>query len=168
MGAVTALTLAALHPKRVTAVVALGLPPDGLPFGDTPLVDLDAEEEWARGFERDGMRSVVKALTSEGRPVWARLLGAADPGAMAARIRGTVAAARLAEHLRDIRQPLLLVWAEEEVPVPSLPLPPHARVVVLPGLDHVGVMEHPDLVVPELLAFLSAEDEGPGPANGHG
>lgn len=49
------------YPKRVTAVVALGLPPDGLPFGDTPLVDLDAEQEWARGFERDGMRSVVKA-----------------------------------------------------------------------------------------------------------
>ena len=160
MGAATAITVAALHPERVTAVAALGLPGDGLPFADTLVDDLEWEQEWAGNFERNGMRWVVEALMSEGRPEWARILGEADAGAMARRIRGVRAAGRLPERLHDIRQPLLVVWAEVEVPDPPLPLPDQTRVVVLPGVDHVGVMEHPELVVPELRHLLAARDAG--------
>jgi pimeloyl-ACP methyl ester carboxylesterase len=86
------------------------------------------------------------------------MIGAADPLEMAARLRGAAAAGSLRGRLRDLRQPLLVVWAEAEVPDRPLPFPDRTRVVVVPGIDHVGVMEHPDLVLPDLRGVLAAVD----------
>jgi pimeloyl-ACP methyl ester carboxylesterase len=158
MGASIALHTAALHPERVRAVAALGLPPSDLAFADTPGPDARAEQREAERFEHEGTRHVVEALAAEGRPEWVPMIGRADGRALGARLRGTAAAPRLGARLRDLRQPLLMVWAEAEAPASPLPLPERAEVVVIPGEDHVGALGRIDVIMPALRQLLAGRE----------
>jgi pimeloyl-ACP methyl ester carboxylesterase len=148
MGATIALQTAALHPDRVAAVIAVGLPPGEIWFEDTPRLDpaaLLADAEW---FEREGTGQVVKALMAEGRSEWVPMIEPTAGPALGARLRGVIAASPVPARLCELRQPLVLVWGEAEQPRVPLPLPGHAQVTVIPGEDHIGALCRTDVIVP--------------------
>jgi pimeloyl-ACP methyl ester carboxylesterase len=159
LGAATALRIAACAPERVTAVVALGAPLWSVGFpdvGPSAGEDEDDEDGWSSRFDHEGMAWVVSDLEREGRPTWARLVGRADPVAMAACDRGWYRLEAVPRALRDLGVPLLVAWGELEMQGGEAALlPGGARLVVVPREDHVGAFRRSDLLVPEMRAFLA-------------
>ena len=157
MGAGTALRIAACAPERVDAVAALGAPLWSVGFPDVERSeDEDDEDGWASRFEHEGMAWVAADLEREGRPAWARLVGRADPLAMAACDRGWYRVEAVPRRLRDLTVPLLVAWGELEMQGGEAGLlPERARLVVVPDEDHVGAFRRSDLLLPELRAFLA-------------
>jgi len=155
LGANIALRVAACLPDRVDAIAAIGSGP-----GQVGFACLSPEEEddtWAQRFEQEGMAWMVARLEREGRLARARLVGQADPLAMAAWWRGWYHVEPIPNRLTDLEMPSLFAWGEVEIEGETLPpLPPGARLVVVPGADHVGVMESPDVILPELRALLAS------------
>jgi pimeloyl-ACP methyl ester carboxylesterase len=158
MGAEIALATATLFPGRVNAVAALGDAPGWVGFADVP-PHADHDRAQADRFERDGMRPVIESLMREGRPAWAALIAKADPGALAARLRGMAAPEPLPHRLADMRHRSLFVWAETESPDPPLALPETATVIIIPGVDHVGALERHDVILPALRELVPDEGE---------
>lgn len=159
MGAATALRTAACAPERVAAVAALGAPLEWVGFPDVPAPaeDEDDEDGWASRYEHEGMRWVAADLDREGRPAWARLVERADPIAMAACDRGWARLEAAPRGLRDLTMPLLFAWGGQEIrPGDEALLPATARLVVIPGEDHVGAFRRADILLPALEAFLAA------------
>lgn len=156
MGAAIVLHAAAIYPQRISVAVALGLGSEDLAFADTPLSNVDDQVHAAEAFERHGTREVVEALEAEQRPEWVPMIARADGSAIGARLRGTAVAPRLAIALKDLHQPLLLVWAAAEVPPSPLPLPDHAEVLVIPGEDHVGALGRIDIILPAMERLLAS------------
>ncbi len=159
MGAGTALRFAACAPERISAVAALGAPLEWVGFPDVPppIEDEDQDEGWAARFEHEGMAWVAADLEREGRPAWARLVERADPIAMAACDRGWCRPEPSPRGLRDLPMPLLFAWGEHEIrPGDTSPVPERARLVIVPGADHVGAFRRTDVLLPELQAFLAA------------
>jgi pimeloyl-ACP methyl ester carboxylesterase len=155
LGANTALRMAACYPDRVDAVAAIGSDPEAVGFADLP-TEGDSDDTRAQIMERDGMARLVAKLDGEGRPERARLVSQADPRAMAAWMRGWTLVEPIPERLTDLAVPALFAWGEMEIEGWTLPsLPPSARLVVVPGADHVGVLERPDLMLPALKALLA-------------
>lgn len=150
LGAIVAVALAGRHPQRVAGVAALGLSSCNLGFEDVRWEP--PEEDLIELFRTEGMAWVVATLEAEGRPTWARMIGEADPEVQIAMSRADAFDGRQPElRLRDLAVPVVCVWGENEPPLEralQLPLPPHARVEVTPGADHVGVVERRDIVVP--------------------
>ncbi len=157
MGAATALRIAATHPHRTHAVAALGL---GDAAGSVGFADVPGPEQRddapARDFERNGMSTVVRRLDERGEPRWARLVGRSDPGAMAACWRGSRRLDPVAARLADLETPLLFAWGELEAPPEPLPLPLGARVVELPGKDHLGAFGRSDVLAPEIRRLVAS------------
>jgi pimeloyl-ACP methyl ester carboxylesterase len=155
LGANTALRVAASYPDRVDAIAAIGSGP-----GQVGFAGLSPEEEddaWARRFEHEGMAWMVATLERAGRRERARLVGQADPLAMAAWWRGWYHVEPIPQLLTDMAMPSFFAWGELEIQNETLPLLPRgARLVVVPGADHVGVMERPDVILPELRTFLAS------------
>jgi pimeloyl-ACP methyl ester carboxylesterase len=158
LGAGTALRAAATVPERVVAVAALGAPLEWIGFPDVPppAEDEDDEDGWASRFEHEGMAWVVDDLWREGRAAWARLVGRADPLAMAACDRGWYRTEPAPRGLRELAKPLLVAWGDREVrPGDRSTVPAHARLVVVAGADHVGAFQRADILVPELRTFFA-------------
>jgi pimeloyl-ACP methyl ester carboxylesterase len=100
------------------------------------------------------MTWVTRSLEEEGRLAWARMLGQADPEAQIALNRADAIDGRTPGlRLHDLAVPLVCVWGEKEPPT-DLPLPTHARIEIIPGADHVGTVEHEEMVV-SLLRSLA-------------
>jgi len=159
MGAATALRIAACAPHRADAVAALGAPLEWVGFPDIPVPAEEEEDEdgWASRFEHEGMSWVATALEREGRPAWARLVERADPLAMAACDRGWARLEAVPRRLGDLTVPLFFAWGGLELRKgEELLVPAGARLVVLPGEDHVGAFRRVDLLLPELRSFLAA------------
>ncbi len=159
MGAATALRIAACAPGRAVAVAALGAPLEAVGFPDvpSPAEDEDDEDGWASRFEHEGMAWVAADLQCEGRPEWARMVGRADPIAMAACDRGWGRLEATPRGVHDLPMPLLFAWGERELRGGEAALiPGHARLVVVPGEDHLGAFLRSDVLLPELRAFLAA------------
>jgi pimeloyl-ACP methyl ester carboxylesterase len=159
MGAATALRVAACEPARVDAVAALGAPLEAIGFPDVPSAaeDEDDEDGWATRFEHEGMVWVAADLEREGRPAWARLVERADPAAMAACDRGWYRLEAAPRRLRDLPMPLLFAWGGREIrPGDESLVPPGAKLIVVPGEDHVGAFRRSDVLLPELRVFLGA------------
>jgi pimeloyl-ACP methyl ester carboxylesterase len=155
LGANTALRVAACHPERVAAIAAIGSGPGQVGFSD--LYPEEADDTRALRFEREGMAFLVSKLEGEGRPERARLVSQADPLAMAAWNRGWYLYEPIPERLIDLTMPALFAWGELEIEGEVLPdLPPGARLVVVPGADHVGVLQRPDVILPELRTLSAA------------
>jgi len=153
LGANTALCVAACDPDRVDAVAAIGSDPVAVGFSDLPSEEEDDDPRPLR-FEAEGMGWLVAKLEREGRPARARLVSGADPLAMAAWGRAIVEA--IPQRLADLAMPSLFTWGEREIEGwATPPLPPGARLLVVPGADHVGTLERPDLVLPELRSLLA-------------
>lgn len=154
LGADIALALAGRHPDRIAGVLTLGLSSCNQGYDDVPW-KAPVEEDMAP-FESQGMTWITTILEAEGRPAWAHMLGQADPLAQMAIIRADNIDGRIPGlHLCDLTVPLICVWGEKEPPK-QLPLPPQARVEIIPGADHVGTVEHREIVVP-LLRSLALE-----------
>jgi len=156
LGAVAALRLAASQPDRVDAVAAIGSDPASVGFADlTP--EADEDDAQAQRFERDGMGWLVAKLEAEGRADAARLMAQADPLAMAAWLRAWGADTPLSQRFVDLSMPSLFAWGEREIEGWDVPaLPPGARLVIVPGADHPGVLERRDVMLPELRALLAS------------
>lgn len=166
MGGATALRMAACAPERVDAAAALGAPLWSVGFPDlAPDEDEDDEDGWASRFDHEGMRWVAADLEREGRPTWARLVERADPVAMAACDRGWYRLEAVPQPLRELSVPLLVSWGELELQGGEQALLPEgARLVVIPGEDHVGAFRRADVLLPELRAFLAAARPAPAAA----
>jgi pimeloyl-ACP methyl ester carboxylesterase len=155
LGANTALRVAACHPDRVTTLAALGSGPGQVGFAD--LLPEEADDTRALRFEREGMAFLVEKLLHEGRPERARLISQADPLAMAAWNRGWYLYEPIHQRLTDLKMPTTFVWGELEIEGEVLPdLPAGARLVLVPGADHVGVLQRPDVILPALRLLLAA------------
>lgn len=154
LGAAIALQTAGLHPGRVSMVVALGLPAAWVAFEDTPKPDSAATRADAELFEQQGTRHVVESLVAERRQEWVPMIERADGKALGARLRGLVAAIPIRLRLRELRQPLLLVWGDGEEPRVGLPLPEHAQGIVIEGEDHVGALGRTDVILPALRRLV--------------
>jgi pimeloyl-ACP methyl ester carboxylesterase len=158
LGAIVGVALAGRHPERVAGLVTLGLSSCNLGFDDVRWEPPD--EELIDLFERQGMGWVVAMLEEEGRPAWARMIGPADPAVQIAMARADAIDGRVPGlHLRDLAVPLICVWGEKEPILEralQLPLPPHARVEVIPGADHIGLVEHRDTVMSSLRSLALA------------
>jgi pimeloyl-ACP methyl ester carboxylesterase len=150
-GADISLALAGRHPDRIAGVLTLGLSSCNQGFDDVPW-NAPAEDDMPP-FESLGMTWITKMLEEDGRPAWARMLGQADPEAQIAILRADAIDGRISGlRLRDLAVPLICVWGEKEPPR-QLPLPAHARVEIIPGADHVGTVEHREIVVPLLRSL---------------
>ena len=156
LGAVAALRLAASQSDRVDAVAAIGSDPASVGFADlTP--EADEDDAQAQRFERDGMGWLAAKLEAEGRPDAARLMAQADPLAMAAWLRAWGADTPLSQRFADLSMPSLFAWGEREIEGWDVPaLPPGARLVIVPGADHPGVLERRDVMLPELRVLLAS------------
>ena len=151
LGADISLALAGRHPDRVAGVVTLGLSSCNQGFDDVPW-NAPVEDDMPP-FESQGMTWITNLLEEEGRPAWARMVSRADPLAQIAILRADAIDGRISGlRLRDLAVPLICVWGEKEPPK-HLPLPAHARVEIIPGADHVGTVEHREIVVPLLRSF---------------
>jgi pimeloyl-ACP methyl ester carboxylesterase len=156
LGANIALRVAACYPDRVDAIAAIGSGPGQVGFAGLSLEE-EEDDTWARRFEQEGMAWMVARLERDGRLERARLIGQADPLAMAAWWRGWYHVEPIPQRLTDLAMPSLFAWGEVEIQDEVLPtLPLGARVVVVPGADHVGVMERPDVILPALRALLAS------------
>jgi len=156
LGAVAALRIAASQPDRVNAVTAIGLDPTAVGFADLPREEAEDDAQ-AQRFERDGMGWLAAKLEAEGRPDAARLMAQADPLAMAAWLRAWGADTPLSQRFADLSMPSLFAWGEREIEGWDVPaLPPGARLVIVPGADHPGVLERRDVMLPELRALLAS------------
>jgi len=154
LGAEVALRLAASHPDRVNAVAAIGSDPAAVGFADLPREEGEGDAQ-ARRFEREGMGWLAAKLEAQGRPDAARLMAQADPLAMAAWLRAWGEDAPLPQRFVDLSMPLLFAWGEREIEGWDVPiLPPGARLVIVPGADHPGVLERRDVMLPEVRALL--------------
>jgi len=154
LGADIALALAGRHPDRVAGVLTLGLSSCNQGFDDVPW-KVPVEDDMPP-FESQGMTWATTMLEAEGRPAWARMVGQADPMAQIAIVRADAIDGRISGlRLRDLAAPLICVWGEKEPPK-QLPLPAHARVEIIPGADHVGTVEHREIVVPLLRSLVLA------------
>jgi pimeloyl-ACP methyl ester carboxylesterase len=154
LGAGAALRLAASHPGRVDAVAAIGSDPAAVGFADLPREEGEDDAQ-AQRLEREGMRWLAAKLEADGRPDAARLMTQADPLAMAAFLRAWGTDSRLSPRFADLAMPLLFAWGEKEIEGWDVPvLPPGARLVIVPGADHAGVLERRDVMLPELRALL--------------
>jgi pimeloyl-ACP methyl ester carboxylesterase len=77
-------------------------------------------------------------------------------------LRGTIYTTRadVREEARSIRAPTLLIWGERDQLVPLtladewLAVIPHSRLIVLPGVGHMPMIERPTLFVDALFEFL--------------
>lgn len=155
LGGSIALAFAARHPERCDAAVNLDGGLRWLGFEDTPEPEPGPVIEASERFEHEGMGWAVAPLVSEGRPAWARMAERADALAMSALFRTFEAPPRVPGlRLRDMTVPLILVWAEQSVATEP-GLPQSAQVVVIPGADHVGVVEHREIVVPLLRSLAT-------------
>ncbi len=156
LGAIVAVALAGRHPDRVAGVAALGLSSCNLGFEDVRWEP--PEEDLIEQFRTEGMAWVVATLEAEGRPSWADMIARADPEVQIAMSRADAFDARQPGlRLRDLATPLVCVWGEKEPQLErarQLPLPPNARVEIIPGADHVGVVEHREMVVPLLRSLV--------------
>jgi len=150
IGGTMAFAFAAHHPERCDAIVSLDGEERYVGFEDAGEPD-DDNIEWAERFEREGMGWVV--AQSEDRPAWAQMIARTDPLAMAAHHRA-LASFNTIPGLRfhDLAMPLLAFMTEESVKTVA-PMPSHAQLVVIPT-DHVGVVEHHEIVWP-LIRSLS-------------
>ena len=156
LGAEAALRLAASHPDRVNAVIAIGSDPAAVGFADLPREEAEGDAQ-AQRFEREGMGWLAAKLEAEGRPDAARLMAQADPLAMAAWLRAWGQDAPLPQRFADLSTPLLFAWGEREIEGWDVPvLPPVARLVIVPGADHPGVLERRDVMLPEVRALLAS------------
>ena len=155
LGADVALGAAALRGDRVDGLVAIGASAADTGFADVARPDAKAARAMAKRFTTEGTTFVEQALEAEGRPEWIRQVRRSDPKAMAALWRASAAVKRRDQRLHDMAVPMVAIWGEREAPEPPLPLPDTARVVVIPGEDHVGAFVRSDLVVPEIRAFLA-------------
>lgn len=157
LGGETALLLAAMHPDRTIGVATIGAQPAGSEFTDVPGHDPAGAIEQAMLFEAQGMTWLVDILESEGRPRWAALMKQSDGNTMALQCRAWAAPGAVRGRLSAIRAPVLMIWGEHEKPEPMPPLPPTARVMIIPGADHAGALEAVGRVARAVRDFL----EGP-------
>jgi len=141
LGALVAVRLAAEHPARVRSLVTIGLPPWNLGFDDVPR--RPAEVDWAEDLEQHGMAGMIESATAEGRMGWAAMFRDSDPLAMAALLREADLEPAVSGFLiGDLALPMTCLWGERDAE-PMAPLPPQARVIIVPGADHVGPLHDP-------------------------
>jgi pimeloyl-ACP methyl ester carboxylesterase len=154
-GGEAALAAGAFHPGRVEAVAIVGARADLVGFQDVPPPSAKDARSIAARLGRRGTSFLEAELIEQGRPEWAKAIARADPKAMAALWRAQTLVTPTDKRLRDLTQPILAIWGEQEQPDPPLPLPDGARVVILPGEDHFGAFSRSDLILPEVRAFVS-------------
>ena len=159
------LELAAQHPDRVVAVVAVG--------GPTELPDQsrDGLRTRADTVEREGMAAVAETVATNGmapsfresRPdelgAYASLLAAADPQAYAATCR-VIADLDIGGHLSRIAAPVLLVAGDRDAVAPpelnrkNAVRIPDASFVEVEDCGHILPWEKPDALLATIRPFL--------------
>lgn len=141
LGASVAARLAAEHPARVRSLVTIGLPPWNLGFDDAER--RPAEEDWAADLELSGLAGMIESATAEGQLGWAAMFRETDPKAMAAALRAEdLEPAVSGFRLRELTVPMTCYWGELDSE-PMAPVPSQARVILIPGADHVGPLHDP-------------------------
>lgn len=155
LGGEVAFGAAAFQPERIDGIVTIGAFAAEVGFADVPRPNVKEARRMAGRFSKEGMSFVGAALEDEGRPEWARHVRRADPKVIAALWRALTLVKPGDRRLHDLPQPVLAMWGELEAPATPLPLADGARVVVLPGEDHLGAFLSADFVVPEIRSFLA-------------
>jgi pimeloyl-ACP methyl ester carboxylesterase len=153
-GGEAALATAVLNPGRVEALILAGTRADLVGFDDVPRPSATAARSMATRLARKGTAFLEAELEEAGRHEWAKAIGRSDPKAMASLFRAQTLVRSVGRNLRDLPQPILAIWGENERPDPLPPLPDHARTVFVPGEDHYGAFSRSDVIVPEVRAFL--------------
>jgi pimeloyl-ACP methyl ester carboxylesterase len=162
-GGTTGLALAALHPERVRAVVAVGASGRHGGFSDVPSDFTPFPEQGAR-LEKEGMGWVADEIDRLGGQPWlGDVIRENDHLAMAAWYRAQPHAIPTGRALAEVRQPVFFVVGEDELSLLDFPrpiLPAHAGLHVIPGANHVSAFLTPDVVVPALKALNAAARTG--------
>ncbi|HEV8191111.1 MAG TPA: alpha/beta hydrolase [Ktedonobacterales bacterium] len=159
-GAQVGYALAAAHPERVAALVALGTTGDADRM--TPAERMEAED-LARRLHTDGMTFIVADAESEGTPMapWFRKqMLDTDPKAFAREVLAWTDWQGPWSLLPQVACPALLLVGEGEDPAGNTAraaaLMPNARSVTLPGLNHITAYEHSDRALAHAVPFLCA------------
>jgi pimeloyl-ACP methyl ester carboxylesterase len=158
-GGTVALALAALHPERVSSVLALGASGRHGQFSDLPS-DFSRFHEKVARIEQEGLAGLAEDVERMGGKPWlGDVVRANDPAALAAWYRGQSATPPIGSALSDIEQPIIFVAGEHELPLLGLPdplLPSHAQLRVIPGANHVSAFLDLGQTIPALTS-LSAD-----------
>ena len=162
MGGSTVLALAALHPDRMTAVVAIDSAVDDVGFTDYTLA---APDDWQLPHLVDsaGLSFLIDELERDGRRSLADMLRPEDPTAFRRQLEAWRNPELIGMALTDVRVPMLLFLAEDPARLPLPALPPDARVVTIAGVDHLGVLEATDVVIPALREFVASGGDSKTP-----
>lgn len=154
-GAYLGLALAAQHPERICALVAIGMVIN-------PGEDLAERRRSAAELRRDGVRARIEAIAScesQAVPGWLiDNLCATSAEMFAAELEGWADAAPPAAYLARISAPALIVCGEREDSGRDTELVcaglPGVTVVTMPDLGHLQVFWRSDLVTPIVADFL--------------
>ena len=153
-GAHLGLALAAQHPERVSALVAIGaVQPDG---------DLGVRGHSADDVRRHGVRTrinAVMAAETQPAPAWLVENLCATPAEMfALELEGWADSPRISSYFARIPAPTLIVCGEREDPNRDTERAASALVdgtaITLPGLGHLQVFWRVDLTAPIIADFL--------------
>lgn len=155
MGGETALSLAAVHPRRTTGIITIGSEPTAAAFEDVPMHDPAGALAGAERYESTGVSWLADILDSEGRAAFAALVRRADATAMARQLRALAAPSGRRGKLSAVRAPALMIWGEHEKPDPLPQMPERAETLIIPGADHAGTLEAVDQVLPAITDFAA-------------
>ena len=164
-GGLVAQELVLGHPARVASLIISG----------SSCTTSPAEREIFLGRAADARAGGMEAVTQKAIDRWF------TPGFMGsevvARVRerlltdsvegwantfGAIAEHNTLEALRTVRKPTLVIVGDADVATPPTMSEeiaaaiPGARLVVLPGVPHMGPFERPDLFIPEIRGFIGS------------
>jgi pimeloyl-ACP methyl ester carboxylesterase len=163
-GAEVGYRLAADHPDRVAALVAIG----AVGGPDEPE---ESRADLASEVRHDGIEVLVRGLLEEEpdlSPWFVEQMRSTDPEMLALQLEGLAGTSHW-QVLERIQAPTLLVVGElEEGPDGAAARNartaadriPRGRPVVLPDLGHCGAFERSDLVLAHVVPFLASVDLG--------
>ena len=160
-GGVIALALAALSPRFVKAIVAVGTSVGSAGFSDCPRAKwLDRLPTEADRYEHEGTQWLANLVVANGGAEWlADIVRRNSAGAMAAWCRGIVRPSALGRRLGDVVQPVSYVMGELEVQLKELqdlsdqPFPPNSSLTVIPAATHVTAFMAKDTVISSIDAL---------------
>jgi pimeloyl-ACP methyl ester carboxylesterase len=176
MGGLTALTLGARHPERVSRLVLICPSVYPLPVqpehklimtrvGPFLFKHLMSKALFAAGWRARHVKNPAAITDELVDHVWARFIRA---GGRDAAYAAAVTLSKLSNNTADpgrVRAPTLLVWPEEDRAVPLahgkrlVRAIPGARLEVVPACGHEVLVERPEELLRVVLPFLNARAE---------
>lgn len=171
LGAFISIDLAARFPSLVESLTLIGVA-ERMPVHPDLLAAAAADDHLALELMTSWTHS--RAAHTGGHPtpgLWMmgssmRLLQRAKPGLLHKDLAACDAYLTASEYAKQIAVPVLVLMGERDLmtrPQAAAPLAeqfPNSRTVIVPGAGHMVMIEEPDVVIDELIAFWQQNEAG--------